>query len=113
MKAVIAFFFLTLLCALTSEGQAADSPCSATKECPAGYCCVSNTRPRGKKRQILATAQGTCQPLGKQSDSCLVRTEAYSGDRIYYHCPCESGFNCKGNGMFDMPLGEMGFCVSA
>jgi len=30
---------------------------------------------------------------------------------VVFACPCSSGLTCHGNGMFDVPLGEMGTYV--
>ena len=45
--------------------------------------------------------------------ACFVNYGRFDERRVYYvNCPCDTGLTCKGNGIFDMPLGEMGrLCV--
>ncbi|XP_060599013.1 uncharacterized protein LOC132752670 [Ruditapes philippinarum] len=36
----------------------------------------------------------------------------FSSKDIYFlSCPCSDGLNCKGEGRYDIPLGELGTCV--
>ncbi|XP_025092661.1 venom protein 164-like [Pomacea canaliculata] len=113
MNPILAVTCLIMLAVAMAAGEAVGTACSTSGDCPADYCCVSLARPIGKKRQVLVREGGTCQPLGQKAEGCLVRTGAYSDTQMYFSCPCVSGLKCRGNGMFDIPLGETGTCESS
>ncbi|XP_025089816.1 uncharacterized protein LOC112561496 [Pomacea canaliculata] len=104
-----------LTCGLVSVCQSAQTtrtkPCSQSATCGKGYCCVALNQPRGK-RGAESTPLGTCRPLGKTSNSCLVSSGPYDPTRLYYACPCAGGLVCKGTGLIEVPLGERGICES-
>lgn len=53
-------------CQLLPVDEGTPWPCNTSGECPTGHCCVSVTRPRGK-RQITNGYSGYCHPLGQLS----------------------------------------------
>ncbi|CAL1536788.1 unnamed protein product, partial [Lymnaea stagnalis] len=79
--------------------------CSSGKDCSADECCVSAIQPIGRKKR-LAIGRGACQKLGETGDSCLVSVTTAAD--MNWECPCVSGLTCKGQGLFEVPLGERG-----
>ncbi|XP_069134976.1 uncharacterized protein [Argopecten irradians] len=85
--------------------------CNTQQDCGSDECCVTNNPPRGKRMSMSA---GHCQTLGHQGSGCLVR---YGGgvvnppNELVYACPCGAGLMCKGIGISEVPLGEMGTCT--
>ncbi|CAL1536787.1 unnamed protein product [Lymnaea stagnalis] len=89
--------------------KAIGDSCSSGKDCAADECCVSTMRPLGRKKRLaVGGGRGACQKLGKAGDSCLVSVT--TAEDTNWDCPCVSGLTCKGQGMFEIPLGERGQC---
>ncbi|KAK7087676.1 prokineticin Bm8-a-like [Littorina saxatilis] len=100
------FLFVCLALAAFCEGQ----QCSTSADCGIGQCCLSHTRPRGK-RAIYGYGVGSCHPMGHFAEACFMNYNNYDATRMYYvNCPCDTGRTCVANGDRDMPLGEIGNC---
>ncbi|KAL5014226.1 hypothetical protein ScPMuIL_008496 [Solemya velum] len=82
--------------------------CALGSDCAADECCVSNIRPRGRKRSV-SLGGGRCTKMGVTGSDCFVGVQ--QTDQMYVGgCPCKSGLTCHGENVFDIPLGEMGTC---
>ncbi|XP_076452401.1 uncharacterized protein LOC143288031 [Babylonia areolata] len=106
-KGAVLLVLLALACCLDLSGA-----CTTSADCRHEECCVSRNRPIGK-RWLTPSGAGMCQPRAKLSGGCLMRDAVYDPTLMYFQCPCVDGLTCKGNGMHDIPLGEMGTCVHA
>ncbi|XP_076107175.1 uncharacterized protein LOC143075594 isoform X1 [Mytilus galloprovincialis] len=100
---IFAVFVLTVL--------ADSTPCNSPKDCAANECCINLIRPLGK-RFLDLRIQGRCQALGTEKSGCYVRYGSASQppDQLVFGCPCSSPLICKGRGVYDIPLGELGYC---
>ncbi|CAH1801804.1 unnamed protein product [Owenia fusiformis] len=109
MKVAIVIFLLV--------GAAWAQNCNTGADCTdvdAPRCCVSTDRPIGKRSSLenILTI-GTCQPIGTEDSGCMVRNNDvdYKSSAVFVNCPCGAGLTCKGNGIIDVPLGEIGTCA--
>ncbi|XP_052074121.1 uncharacterized protein LOC127712004 [Mytilus californianus] len=90
---------------------AVPTPCNSPKDCAANECCINKVRPIGKRN--VDQSYGYCQPLGTEKSGCYVRYGSASQppDQLVFGCPCRSPLICKGRGVYDVPLGELGYCT--
>ncbi|XP_052075249.1 uncharacterized protein LOC127712690 [Mytilus californianus] len=114
MRNVLTSFVVCVVALLiihTAECQNVGSPCNDFSDCGyRSFCCVSKTRPRGRKRRST-DAIGTCQNIGTKGAACLVNNQEKPWNSIFFvSCPCQTPLTCIGSGVIDIPLGETGTC---
>ncbi|VDH99952.1 Hypothetical predicted protein [Mytilus galloprovincialis] len=107
LKSSLCIFAVCFLAVL-----AVPTPCNSPKDCAANECCINLMKPDGKRFVDLGM-QGRCQQLGTEISECYVRYGSASQppDQLVFGCPCSSPLICKGRGIYDMPLGELGCYV--
>ncbi|XP_071178050.1 uncharacterized protein [Mytilus edulis] len=112
MRNVLTNFIICVVALIIIQtGKFFGSPCNDFSDCGyVSYCCVSKTRPRGRKRRST-DAIGTCQNVGTEGAACLVNNQDKPLNSIFFvSCFCQAPLQCIGSGVIDVPLGEMGIC---
>ncbi|XP_063397586.1 uncharacterized protein LOC134681872 [Mytilus trossulus] len=103
------FVYIFAVCFMT---VLANPPsCNTPADCSNNECCISIVRPIGKRN--VDQPKGYCQPLGTEKSGCYVRygSASHPPEQLVFGCPCRSPLICKGRGVYDVPLGELGYCT--